>query len=757
MHKIIALLLLVSGAFATLPSCTKPIPSIDTALVPKVIYVDQNDNEAYDCINEQGDTLRNILAALGGTTGAAGLSSTGDLKAVIDRDSNTTGSIFWVANHTNDSLFRVKDDSTAKFFGNLTVAGTTTQTGVTTFTAAPILSALTASLPVFTNGSKALASNAMTGTGSVVMSASPTLTGTLAAAGGTYSGTLGVTGVAAFTAAPVFSSATASQAMFTDGSKGLVSNAITGTGSVVMSSAPTGTGVWNLTGALIAGDSLRSNGSISISNAQASQFMVSTTASNPALIRFTANGAIGYLAKEGTSGTDFMTSGTAGALQLATATNVPVQIGVNGAKVADFTAAATSLTGTLGVTGLATLSGSANIGTGTSNVYARLNGAAATTRELGFNTNNVTRWIVEANNDAESGSNAGSNFELIAYTDAGAEIDRPITISRAAAGIFAIKRPVTMSSTLAITGVATFTAAPVFSSATASTAAAFDGSKNLVSATITGSGNAVYSASPTLTGTVAGASSTWSGTLGVTGVGTFTAAPVFSSVTASQILSVDGSKSLTSTATTGSGSVALATSPTLTTPTVATSLTASYATVSTAAEFDGSKNLVSVTKTGTGNDVYSASPTLTGTLTAATITASGNVTADSLISSKFYTEGSWTATYTGFSSLSATAKYIRIGKQVTLLLPSATGTSNSTSYTISNLPAAIAPATAQWVPLDLNVFQNNSTLQTASDLVEVRVDAGTTITFLRAGSSTGWTASGTKGLTASIPITYTLY
>ena len=60
---------------------------------------------------------------------------------------------------------------------------------------------LTASLPVFTNGSKKLVSNAMTGTGSVVMSASPTLTGTvnMAAAAlsgnGTVGGSLAVSGI----------------------------------------------------------------------------------------------------------------------------------------------------------------------------------------------------------------------------------------------------------------------------------------------------------------------------------------------------------------------------------------------------------------------------------------------------------------------------------------------------------------------------------------------------------------------------------
>ena len=76
-------------------------------------------------------------------------------------------------------------------------------------------------------------------------------TSTLAAVGattGTFSSTLGVTGVGTFTVAPVFTSATASQAMFTDAGKALVSNPVTGTGNVVMSASPTLTGTINAAG-----------------------------------------------------------------------------------------------------------------------------------------------------------------------------------------------------------------------------------------------------------------------------------------------------------------------------------------------------------------------------------------------------------------------------------------------------------------------------------------------------------------------------
>lgn len=96
-----------------------------------------------------------------------------------------------------DNLLYLKDSPT--FDQNVTVTGTTLLTGVATFTAAPVFSSATASQAVFTNGSKALVSNAITGTGNVVMSASPTLTGTIAGAAMTLSSTLGVTGVTTLT------------------------------------------------------------------------------------------------------------------------------------------------------------------------------------------------------------------------------------------------------------------------------------------------------------------------------------------------------------------------------------------------------------------------------------------------------------------------------------------------------------------------------------------------------------------------------
>jgi hypothetical protein len=146
--------------------------------------------------------------------------------------------------------------------GNALIGGTLGVTGVATFTAQPVLSSLTASRAVFSDASKGLVSNAITGTGNVVMSASPTLTGTIGGENATLSGTLAVTGVATFTAQPIVSSLTASRAVFSDASKGLVSNAITGTGNVVMSASPTLTGT-------ISAEALTASGAVTLSGGTA--------------------------------------------------------------------------------------------------------------------------------------------------------------------------------------------------------------------------------------------------------------------------------------------------------------------------------------------------------------------------------------------------------------------------------------------------------------------------------------------------------
>lgn len=70
-----------------------------------------------------------------------------------------------------------------------------------------------------------------------------------------------------------------------------------------------------------------------------------------------------------------------------------------------------------------------------------LNSAAATQQQLRFKRANVLRWVLLCEADAESGSDAGSTLKIIGYTDAGAAIDTPIQIVRAAGGAMSITRP----------------------------------------------------------------------------------------------------------------------------------------------------------------------------------------------------------------------------------------------------------------------------------------------------------------------------
>jgi hypothetical protein len=77
-----------------------------------------------------------------------------------------------------------------------------------------------------------------------------------------------------------------------------------------------------------------------------------------------------------------------------------------------------------------------------------------------------------------------------------------------------------------------------------------------------------------------GTNATVVGTLGVTGAATFSATPVFSALTASSAVATDASKNLVSVTNTGTGNNVLATSPTITTPTIS-QLTSAAATALT--------------------------------------------------------------------------------------------------------------------------------------------------------------------------------
>lgn len=95
---------------------------------------------------------------------------------------------------------------------------------------------------------------------------------------------------------------------------------------------------------------------------------------------------------------------------------------------------ATTLQGSAGTvtSGLSALAGSATL---------LANAATSQAKQVSFQTAGVLRWITRSSATAESGSDAGSNYEIVARTDAGGAIDTPVAIARATGGNITLTRP----------------------------------------------------------------------------------------------------------------------------------------------------------------------------------------------------------------------------------------------------------------------------------------------------------------------------
>lgn len=107
-----------------------------------------------------------------------------------------------------------------------------------------------------------------------------------------------------------------------------------------------------------------------------------------------------------------------------------------------------------------------------------------------------------------------------------------------------------------------------------------------------------------------------------------------------------------------------------------------------------------------------------------------------------YEEGSFTVTATGFSGTapSGTARYIKIGKQVTLEIDQLISTSNATTFTITGFPTAILPARVQ-------LLQGPCIDNAVAFTGLLGVDPTNIWSVYRNGLNTPlWTASGQKGL-----------
>ena len=112
----------------------------------------------------------------------------------------------------------------------------------------------------------------------------------------------------------------------------------------------------------------------------------------------------------------------------------------------------------------------------------------ASNRAYYAETSGSTRWAWGADTAAESGSNAGSNWFLEAFDDAGTFIDEPIYIDRVAGGLISFSRPIAFNGGLQLpSGTIAATQAPGDNSTHVATTAYVDGTfAPLASPTFTG-------------------------------------------------------------------------------------------------------------------------------------------------------------------------------------------------------------------------------------------------------------------------------
>lgn len=120
-----------------------------------------------------------------------------------------------------------------------------------------------------------------------------------------------------------------------------------------------------------------------------------------------------------------------------------------------------------------------------------------------------------------------------------------------------------------------------------------------------------------------------------------------------------------------------------------------------------------------------------------------------------YDEGSFEGTPTGFTGATtpatSTIYYTRVGKNVTLRIMAVSGTSATTAFTLTGLPASLIPARDQDTLLP--VYRDNSSLAspgfcrvTSAGVIELG-----TVLF------GAWTAAGTKAIGgAGFVMTYSL-
>lgn len=122
-----------------------------------------------------------------------------------------------------------------------------------------------------------------------------------------------------------------------------------------------------------------------------------------------------------------------------------------------------------------------------------------------------------------------------------------------------------------------------------------------------------------------------------------------------------------------------------------------------------------------------------------------------------FMSGTFTANYSGFSgTVQGGGQWWRLGPIAYLALAPIIGTSNSNTFGISNLPAAIGPATQQFTALPNLSFKDNSASVIGVGQIAARIGPGANLGFTYNNTIAGWTPSGQKGSTVEVTFSWIL-
>jgi hypothetical protein len=168
--------------------------------------------------------------------------------------------------------------------------------------------------------------------------------------------------------------------------------------------------------------------------------------------------------------------------------------------------------------------------------------------------------------------------------------------------------------------------------------------------------------------------------------------------------------------------------------------------------------------TGSGSVVLSASPTLSGTITGGSFSGNGasltslnasNIASGTVPTANLETTGTTTCNLSGMTATTTTTiRYVVVGDIASLRFGLALGTSNTTGMSCPSgtIPAAARPNGGSGSQIATVIAEDNGNLVVAS----ARVVNDGSINFGRITPGAGFTASGTKGFAEDAALTYTI-